>query len=181
VLATAGLIGPAGGDEPPSSIPSPGDALSPLFDEALGPLLAEWIIQSRDAALATGVEPVPLDVRTALAGYVPDEVLERVRWQVGGAGETSLQNNLFRFGYTPAVTLDYVVVFQNAADATDPKLWVHELKHVMQFSEWGVAGFAARYLRDSDSIETEAVEYRWEWMKLAGLTPAPAPVAGDVR
>jgi hypothetical protein len=44
-----------------------------------------------------------------------------------------------------------------------------------------VPGFAARYLRDSDSIETEAVEYRWEWMKLAGLTPAPAPVAGDVR
>jgi hypothetical protein len=174
VAAAVALTTLARGDEPPTGIPPPSDALSPLVAQALVPLLAEWIVQSRDAALANGVEPVPADVRKALVGYVPMDVLDRVRWQVGGAGETTLQENLFRFGYAPAVTLDYVVVFQNAVDASDPKLWVHELRHVMQFSEWGVPGFATRYLQDYEAVEKEAADYRWEWMKLEGLIPAPS-------
>jgi len=77
------------------------------------------------------------------------------------------------------VTLDYVVVFEDREAAlTDPKLWAHELKHVMQYAEWGVAGFASRYLTDHAAIEREAVEYRWELMKLRGLVPpVPAPLA----
>jgi hypothetical protein len=174
VAAAVALTTLARGDEPPAGIPPPSEALSPLVAQALVPLLAEWIVQSRDAALANGVEPVPTAVRDALADYVPVDVLERARWQVGGAGDMSLQENLFRFGYAPAVTLDYVVVFQNAADASDPKLWVHELRHVMQFSEWGVPGFAIRYLQDYEAVEKEAAEYRWQWMKLEGLIPAPS-------
>jgi hypothetical protein len=140
-------------------------------------MLADWILDSRDAAIAHGVEPVPRAVRAALGGYVPEETLERARWRVGGSGEMSLQQQLFRFEYSPAVTLDYVVVFQNREDAEDPKLWVHELKHVMQYAEWGVSGFAARYLTDYEAVEHDAAEYRWEWMKRAGLVPPVA--AGD--
>ena len=174
-FATVAFAAGAMGDEPPASTPPLGDALSPLVAQALVPLLAEWIVQSRDAALAKGVEPVPEAVRTAIEGYVPKDVLERVRWQVGGAGEISLQENLFRFGYTPAVTLEYVVIFQTAADASDPTLWVHELKHVMQFADWGVPGFAARYLQDYAAVEKEAGDYLYEWMKVAGRIPALAP------
>jgi hypothetical protein len=105
---------------------------------------------------------------------VPAAILDRVRWRVGGAGDMSVQENLFRFGYAPAVTLDYVVVFQHEQDALqEPKLWVHELRHVMQYQDWGVAAFAARYLQDYAGVEKEASEYRWQWMKMEGLTPAP--------
>src|SRR5690348_14974044 len=42
-------------------------------------------------------------------------------------------------GHVPAMTLDDVVVFQERRAALeDPKLWAHELKHVIQFAEWGV-------------------------------------------
>ena len=53
----------------------------------------------------------------------------------------------------------------------DPRFWAHELKHVLQFEEWGVAGFAARYLNNSQAVENEANEYRWQFMKQAGLIP----------
>jgi hypothetical protein len=149
--------------------------LTPLVAQTLTPLLSDWIVQSRDAALAQGVRSIPAAIRSALLGYVPEPILERVRWRVGGAGELSLQENLFRFGYSPAVTLDYVVIFQSEEDAvTDPKLWVHELRHVMQFADWGVPVFAARYLQDYAAVEEEAAEYRWQWMKLAGLIPGTA-------
>ena len=83
-----------------------------------------------------------------------------------------MPQSVIRFGHVPAMTLDDVIVFQDRRAALeDPKLWAHELKHVMQFAEWGVAGFATRYLRDYEAVESEAAEFRWQFMKSAGLIP----------
>ena len=149
---------------------------SPLVVESLAPLLAAWITASRDSARAQDVESIPAAIRAALAGYVPEHVLDRVRWLEAG-DELSLPQNVIRFGHVPAMTLDDVVVFQERRAALeDPKLWAHELKHVMQFEEWGVDGFARRYLADYEAVESEAAEFRWQFMKQAGLIPeVPAP------
>jgi hypothetical protein len=145
--------------------------VSPLVAQALAPLLAEWIVSSRDAAIGAGVQPIPANVRGALHGYVPEQTLDRVRWREGG-DELSLQQNVIRFGDVPAMTLDHVIVFRDGQEAlSDPKLWAHEIKHVMQFAEWGVDGFAARYLQDYEAVEFEAAEFRWQFMKQAGLIP----------
>jgi hypothetical protein len=149
--------------------------LSPLVIESLAPVLAGWIAAERDAAKAQGVERIPAAIRAALAGYVPDAVLDRVRWRVGST-ELSMPQNVIRLRDVPALTLDDVVVFQERSAALeDVKLWAHELKHVMQFAEWGVEGFAARYLRDYEAVESEAAEFRWQFMKQAGLIPEPLP------
>jgi hypothetical protein len=143
--------------------------------EALAPLLAGWIASERDAAKEQGVEPIPASIRAALAGYVPEAVLDRVRWREG-ASELSLPQNVIRFGDTPAVTLDDVIVFRERRTALeDPTIWAHELKHVMQFKEWGIDSFSMRYLSDSGAVEQEAWDYRWEFMKQAGLVPEVAP------
>ena len=156
------------GQNVPDSAPQP---LSPLIVETLAPLLASWIASERDAAKVQGVEPIPAPIRAALAGYVPQTILDRVRWREG-ASELSMPQNVIRFGDVPAVTLDDVIVFQERRAALeDPKLWAHELKHVMQFAEWGIDGFATRYLSDSGAVEQEAWDYRWEFMKQAGLIP----------
>jgi hypothetical protein len=145
--------------------------MSPLVVESLAPLLASWITTARDAAKAQGVEPIPGPIRVALAGYVAEPVLDRVRWRVGGS-DLSLPQNVIRFGDVPAMTLDDVIVFrERTAALEDPKLWAHELMHVMQFAEWGVAGFATRYLSDYEAVESEAAEFRWQFMKEAGLIP----------
>jgi hypothetical protein len=171
-LAASGVV-PSASSQPVV----PGGALNPAMIDTLAPLLADWIVRSRDMAVAQGVAEIPEEIRSALAGYVPDATLRRVRWRTGGAGEMSLQQQVFAYGHVPAITLDYVVVFADEAAALgDPKLWAHELKHVLQFAEWGVAGFAARYLRDYEAVEKDAADYRWEFMKRNGLIPPPAPV-----
>ncbi len=164
------LSGQQAGEGPP--------LLSPLLVETLAPLLAGSLIAARDAARAEGVEPMPPAMRATLTGYVPSDMLERVRWRVGGS-ELSIPQNVIRFGHADAMTLDDVIVFADRSAAlSDPKLWAHELKHVMQFAEWGIAGFATRYLRDYEAVEFEAEEFRWQFMKQAGLTP-PVPPPRD--
>ena len=144
---------------------------SPLVIEVLAPLLASWIVSERDAAKEQGVEPIPVAIRAALEGYVPEPVLDRVRWREG-ASELSMPQNVIRFGDVPAVTLVDVIVFRERRVALeDATIWAHELKHVMQFAEWGIDDFATRYLTDSEAVETEAWEFRWQFMKQAGLIP----------
>jgi hypothetical protein len=169
-LCVAGAI--ALGQNEPESV---SESLSSFMVEALAPLLASWIASERDAAKAQGVEPIPPAIRAKLTGYVPAAVLDRVRWREG-ATELSLPQNVIRFGDTPAVTLDDVIVFRERRTALeDPTIWAHELKHVMQFAEWGIDSFSARYLSDSGGVEQEAWDYRWEFMKQAGLVPEVAP------
>jgi hypothetical protein len=171
LLAAAGALA----DEPPQPLPG-GSGVNPALVQTLAPLLADWIARSRDAAITEGVREIPSAVRAVLAGYVPEATLERVRWRTGGGGGMSLQQNVFAFGDVPAITLDYVIVFADEKAALeDPKLWAHELKHVMQFEQWGLAQFAVRYLTNDGAVEQEAADYRWEFMKLRGLTPPPAP------
>jgi hypothetical protein len=167
LLLALGVAAVAAGQSLPERPPT----FSPLMVETLAPLLAGWIVSERDAAKVRGVEPIPEPIREALAGYVPEPILARVRWREG-ASELSLPQNVIRFGHVPAVTLDDVIVFQERRAALeDPKLWAHELKHVMQFAEWGVDGFARRYLSDYEAVESEAAEFRWEFMKRKGLIP----------
>jgi hypothetical protein len=141
-------------------------ALDPIFVDAAAPFVASLIADSRDAAIAAGVEPIPPTIRAELEGYVADDVLDRVRWCAGCGGVLSLQQTAFRFGYAPAITLDHVVVFERREDALmDPSLWAHELWHVVQFTDWGIGGFAERYLSDQAAIEHDAAEFRWAWVK----------------
>ena len=148
--------------------------LDDTMAQALAPFLVSWIEAARDAAKAAGVEPIPPPIRAALAGYVPDEVLARVRWRVGDA-DFALPPGAIRLAHVFAVTLDDVVIFQEQSTALeDPKLWAHELKHVMQYADWGIDEFARRVLKDYSAVENEAAEFRWQFMKQAGLIPPPA-------
>jgi len=140
--------------------------------ELLAPALSEWILAERNAAVERGVAPIPPEVREALTGFVADELLDSVRWRVDGHA-MSLYPVFFTMGATPAVTLDYVVIFAAAEHAADPTLWAHEIYHVGQYRDWGIDGFADRYLRDREAVEHDAAEFRWQWMKATGRTPIP--------
>ncbi|HEY7672527.1 MAG TPA: DUF4157 domain-containing protein [Gammaproteobacteria bacterium] len=140
--------------------------------ELLAPALSQWIVSERDAAVARGVEPIPPDVRKVLTGYVAEGILEVARWRVDDTASSGYPA-FFRMGAAPAVTLDYVVVFDSAEHAADPTLWAHELYHVRQYRDWGLAGFAERYLADYEAVEHDAAEFRWQWMKATGRVPPP--------
>ena len=137
-------------------------AVDPAVRAMLAPAVAGWITSTRDLAVERGVARIPPDIRAALADSVPEEILDRVRWRVDDS-IISVQQGLFRMAYTSAVTLDEVVLFATDADAADPALWAHEIFHVMQYTDWGIAGFVERYLADFEAVENEAWDFRRQW------------------
>jgi hypothetical protein len=145
------------------------DAVGSQARATLAPSLAAWLETFRDDAIARGVEPLPSELREAFDGYLPDAVLESVRWRID-PGSVLIGQNLFQAGVR-AVTLDNVILFASAEEASNAKLWAHELYHVHQYRQWGVASFVERYLADGSTVEREAWEFRWQWMKATGRVP----------
>jgi len=134
-----------------------GNAFADGLVQAGVPLLQEMIVGSRDEALRRGARPMPAEIRRQLAGFLPERVLAAARYQVQEGEDFSLQSNLIHYGDARAITFDEVIVFESVDDALhNPKLWAHELTHVDQYQRWGVQAFAARYLRDYQTVEREA-------------------------
>ena len=131
--------------------------------------LVGWLVTSRDEAIARGVEPIPAEFLEAFDGHLPGDVLATVRWRIEPDSVLTGQN-VFQPGMR-AVTLDNVILFASAEEATNVKLWAHELYHVLQYRQWGVENFVDRYLADRAAVERDAWEFRWQWMKATGRVP----------
>jgi hypothetical protein len=139
-------------------------AISPAAREKLAPTMVRWVAGFRDDAIERGVEEIPAEIRDALSGFVPADVLDDVRWRIDG--ETGFfGRSLFQIGSAHAITLDNVILFAGADEAADPGLWAHELYHVMQYRQWCIEGFITRYLADHSTVEHEAKEFRYRWWK----------------
>lgn len=121
--------------------------------------LEAWLLQSRQAALRAGTEPIPLMIRAQLAPFYDDSLLDEVRFRVGITDEMDVATVMLQNPDVQAVTLVDVVVFRDAQAAVeDSVLWAHELWHVQQYREWGTSGFAERYTRNFQSVEGPAYE-----------------------
>lgn len=170
IAAVAALIPLGAATNPPVRDPEPGP------QTYVASMLAMWITRSRDRALELGVHPIPDDIRRQLSGYVPDAALDRARWrEVDGVSLGFMMETVFQSHPTPAMTLDHVVIFRDREQAlTNAALWAHELKHVMQYQEWGIRRFAQRYVADFEAVEFEASEFRWGWLERQRITKEAA-------
>ncbi|WP_095155035.1 DUF4157 domain-containing protein [Pseudomonas sp. Irchel 3E13] len=134
--------------------------------------LANWLALSRDSAVASGVEPIPLHIRAQLERWYDFQVLDAARYQVGNTQQLDAASAFLQNPDVNAVTLVDVIVFRTAEDARDNvALWAHELKHVQQYQQWGVEGFAARYTRNFDAVEAPAYAIQAEVGKALKLAP----------
>lgn len=136
----------------------PRDVGTALLNPA-APYCATAIRFSRGQALNAGTQPIPPYIRGRLAPYFPQNILDKVRWNVS-AGRIGLDTVLGQWlQREDAITLDDVVVFNSAnRAATDYKLWAHELTHVMQYSNMGVEMFAFVYCGAWEQLEQPARE-----------------------
>ncbi len=125
--------------------------------------LAGVILYLRDTALKLGTQPMPRNIRAQLEGFVPDDVLDAVRWRgTNGIAPASLAM-VVSMGLV-AVTVDHVVLFMDEdAARNNAGLWAHELRHVMQYSDCGVAPFAFAYLYEHAMLERDAHRYALDW------------------
>lgn len=121
-----------------------------------GPALVQAIRFSRAQAMAKTPQAMPDQIRTALAPYFSDEILDAARWTTAGR-DLGLGSLLARWYYEEGtVTLQDVIVFSDAAVAENVWLWAHELAHMEQYRRLGTDGFAARYASDWRGLEAEA-------------------------
>ena len=143
-------------------LPDPREVMGPLSGEAArvasGPL-HKWLLQERAAAEARGVEPIPAAMRPRLAPYFTADLLDSVRYRVGGSDELGAASTMLQNSDIQAVTLIDIIVFRTPEGAADDvALWAHELVHVQQYREWGVEEFARRYTEDAAAVEEPAYE-----------------------
>lgn len=125
--------------------------------------LQQWILESRNNMPASSLQSIPLHIRAQLEPYYDLQVLDTARYKVGVDSEMNAANTLMQNPDVEAVTLVDVIVFRNQADAQDNvALWAHELKHVQQYLQWGVGGFAQRYTRDYNIVEAPAYKIQGE-------------------
>lgn len=111
--------------------------------------------RSRDNARA-GSKPIPDEIREALVPFYPSEMLKNVRYSIGDTTPAGVAGFAIRNGNAAAVTLIDTVVFKDEDYIRNLALWAHEIHHVEQYRDWGVAGFAQRYAFDWQDVEDEA-------------------------
>jgi hypothetical protein len=124
-------------------------------------LLAAELQRSRDTHYPSS-KPVPTAIKSALRQSFPNSVLERARYTIGTVQPT-LQNfvNKTQKGKhaNHAIVADDVIVFSSDPGLNDLDFWAHEIRHVAQYQEWSVLGFAKRYLEDHKAVEADADSY----------------------
>jgi len=111
--------------------------------------------RSRDNARADS-HPIPKNIREALEPFYSDELLSKVRYSIGDTTPAGLAGFAIRNGNAAAVTLIDTIVFKDEQFTQNLALWAHELHHVEQYRDWGLEGFAARYMFGWQDVETEA-------------------------
>lgn len=151
ILGSCSLATPEGCSATPRMVAT-------AVNSALAPLLTASIRQSREAALRSGVQPLPRKIKSQLAPFFDAAILSEVRWTVS-SDRLSLDTliNAISPRYR-AITFRDVVVFQTQADAANLALWMHELIHVEQYRRAGsTSRFSRAYLASWSAIETAAV------------------------
>lgn len=121
------------------------------------PALALWLTQARAEAASTGLQPIPAHIREQLLQWYDPAVLDSARYKISDNGQLTAASAMLQNPDVGAVTLIDIILFRDAQSAEqDIALWAHELKHVQQYQEWGVQGFAQRYTQDSNAVEAPA-------------------------
>jgi hypothetical protein len=111
--------------------------------------------RSRDTARADS-KPIPDEILNGLIPFYPKELLESVRYSIGDTTPGGVAGFAIRNGNAAAVTLIDTVVFSSESHVRNLALWAHEIHHVEQYKDWGIAGFATRYAFNWQDVEAEA-------------------------
>jgi hypothetical protein len=137
-------------------LPDLGQVTDGVYQVA-APALALWLTQARAEAASAEIQPIPPHIREQLLRWYDPSVLDAAHYKVSDNGQFSAATSMLQNPDVGAVTLIDIILFRDAQTAEqDIALWAHELKHVQQFQEWGVEGFAQRYTQDFNAVEAPA-------------------------
>lgn len=140
---------------------SPEEIHSSLATTPLEVMLAA-ALEASVQALESDSKPLPSMVRKSMAPYFPADLLKAARYRTKAYGITLPEAvngfQAFMGQHSFAVTTGHIIHFsaEPGTDDTGTHWWAHELAHVQQFADWGIDGFAKRYVNDYHSVEDSA-------------------------
>lgn len=113
--------------------------------------VASAMVSGRNAVVTGGANRIPPQIASQLRRWYSDDLLNSIRWTTNwGPLQHTLQAAQMSFNpRTRAITLINAVVFRDDIAANDAVLWAHEVFHVQQYRDWGVFGFAKRWVENS--------------------------------
>ncbi len=121
------------------------------------PALALWLTQASAEAANAGIQPIPPHIREQLLHWYDPSVLDAAHYKISDNDQFNTATAMLQNPDVGAVTLIDIILFRDTQSAEqDIALWAHELKHVQQYQEWGVLGFAQRYTQDFNAVEAPA-------------------------
>jgi hypothetical protein len=153
--------------------------LSPLLGtlpddiyQVAAPALALWLTQARAEAASADIQPIPPHIREQLLRWYDPGILDTAHYKVSDASQFTAATAMLQNPDVGAVTLIDIILFRDVQTAEQNlAVWAHELKHVQQFQEWGVDGFAQRYTQDFNAVEAPAYAIQAEvrrWVREGG-------------
>lgn len=140
---------------------SPEEVATSIQTAPLEILLAA-ALEASVQALEPDSKPIPSLIRKAMAPYFPADLLKKARYRTQAFGITLPEAingfQAFMGEHSFAVTTGHIINFsvKPGTDQTGTHWWAHELAHVQQFSQWGIDGFAERYVRTYSEVESAA-------------------------
>jgi hypothetical protein len=160
-------------------LPDMGQVLGPQLQglyQIAAPALGLWLTQARAEAATADIQPIPANIREQLLRWYQPGVLDAARYKVSDNSQFNAATAMLQNPDVGAVTLIDIILFRNAQDAEqNVTLWAHELKHVQQYQEWGVQGFAQRYTEDFNGVEAPAYGIQGEVRRFMRDAAATSP------
>lgn len=149
-------------DEGLGLIKSPGDAVYLPVANAM--------ISGRNAVLLNGARKIPPNIRKLLLPFYDSALLDSVRWTANWSiAQNTIQAAQMSYdGNTQAITLINTIVFRDGTAVDDASIWAHEVFHVTQYKQWGVMGFAKRWVDNSSKtgpVEAPAYQRQEEFQQ----------------
>lgn len=141
--------------------------------EVIGRATEQWIRHSRDEVRRSGASPLPVGIRAAFSPYFPAHILDSVRVKKRGFGFLNVANPSINVSGKDAIVLIDVIVFRDDYETASMYLWAHELQHVVQYAQWGLADFSKRYVKQYGEIERAADNRAIEILRHMAQNPTP--------
>lgn len=152
---------------------------------------AQAILSPHGTALATAIrhargqarpsaQPIPPNIKAALAPYFPPNILDKTRWAKRNNVKWALDTAVMMIAEPAGITLDDVIIFNDEIDplSTDPatlEIWAHELTHVVQYGNMGVESFAFIYSYRPNDLEEQAYSNAGAVKQRTALAPQAGP------
>lgn len=140
---------------------TPDEIVTAIATTPLEVLLAS-ALEASVQALEPDSKPLPSIIRKAMAPYFSSELLKTAKYRTQAFGITLPEAingfQAFMGEHSFAVTTGHIIHFsvEPGTDETGTHWWAHELAHVQQFSNWGINGFAEKYVKNYSEVEAAA-------------------------